>query len=134
MRVVNQYADPHCVQSVSTWSQGSPVTVTRDGRQWHYRFNSTSSLMTSRTNGISCVIVAATPSVDGLKIENAETLMQTSRLLAVDASKETRNFIGLSGESGLDFTMTAITHVAMSEWPILQEVDANIFAADTAAY
>lgn len=67
--------------------------------------------------------------------ERADTLLLESGLRVMDTTKEeARNVIGIHTDVDIKTTVTGMCAVELDEWPILQEVGARIFAADTAPY
>lgn len=68
-------------------------------------------------------------------MENSVLLYSSSDgLRVVDVSKENRNIVSIQVLLALEATPIGMCFVGLDEWPILQEVGARIFAADTAPY
>ena len=137
MRIVNQYTDPYCLKAITaTWAQSGTVKTTADGEHWRYDFPGVSSLIPEKTSDVTLVAVEMTPAatLDTFMVENAAILRQSDGLLAVDVSKETRQMVSIVTKSETSVTLTGMLYATMSEWPILEAVGADIFAADTAAY
>lgn len=72
---------------------------------------------------------------ESIRLENSDLLYSSSDGLRVaDVSKEKRNFVGINVMLALEATPIGMCFIGLDEWPILQEVGARIFAADTAPY
>lgn len=135
MRIRNQYADPHCERTIPTWSPTVQVAVTQDGRHWKYSFPSQSSLIPEKMS--DCLLMELTPASvwESIRLENSTFLYSSPDGLRVaDVSEEKRNFVAIQAMVALEFTPIGMCFIELDEWPILQEVGARIFAADTAAY
>ena len=60
-------------------------------------------------------------------------MLLESGVCVIDTTKEeARNIIGIRAVVDAKTTVTGMCAVELDEWPILQEVGARIFAADTA--
>lgn len=137
MRIRNQYGDPHCAGKMPFWSKtGTPVTATLDGAHWRYDFPAFSSLIPPKTNGVTLVMIEMTPDSawDVFKIDYSTTLLRDGGLLVADVSDEKRPQIGVMTRVATTATVTGMCYATVEEWPILQEVDATIFVADSAPY
>lgn len=135
MKIRNQYNDPNCEQTIPTWSPTDQVVVTQDGRHWKYSFHQYASLIPRRTS--DCLLVELTPAsiLESMRVENSTTLYSSNDgLLVVDISKEKRYFVGIKAVLALEATPIGMCFIGLDEWPILQEIGARIFAADTAPY
>lgn len=72
---------------------------------------------------------------DSIQPERADTLLTESGVCVLDTTKEeARNIVGIHAVVDAKTTVTGMCAVDLDEWPILQEVGARIFAADTAPY
>ena len=72
---------------------------------------------------------------DSMQPELADTLLTESGVCVLDTTKEeARNIVGIHAVVDAKTTVTGMCAVDLDEWPILQEVGARIFAADTAPY
>lgn len=60
--------------------------------------------------------------------------LSSDGLKVVDMSEEKRNSVGIKAMVALEATPIGMCFIELDEWPILQEVGARIFAADTAPY
>lgn len=136
MRIVNQWPDPHCANKVSTWgAKPGNVTITRDGSHWKYVMSKGSALIPMRK--ADCMMLELNPpsSWDSMQPERADTLLTESGVCVLDTTKEeARNIVGIHAVVDAKTTVTGMCAVDLDEWPILQEVGARIFAADTAPY
>ena len=137
MRIRNQYADPHCEQMIRTWDSTTVhAVVTQDGRHWKYNFLQYGSLIPKKMS--DCLLVELTPASawNSVWVENSANLPYSSSdgLQVLDVSKEQRDIVGISVHPALEFTPIGMCFTELDEWPILQEVGARIFAADTAPY
>ena len=137
MRLVNRYADPHCEQMMKTWSSTTvQPAVTQDGRHWKYSFLQYGSLIPEKMS--DCLLIELTPASawKSVWVEYSATLpySPSDGLRVVDVSKEQRDIVGISVHPALEFTPIGMCFIELDEWPILQEVGARIFAADTAPY
>lgn len=137
MRIRNQYADPHCEQVIPTWTSTTvQVAVTQDGRHWKYSFPSRASLIPGKMS--DCLLVELTPASawNSIMVENSADLLYSPSdgLKVVDMSEEKRDFVGIQAMVALEATPIGMCFIELDEWPILQEVGARIFAANTAPY
>ena len=135
MRIANRYADPHCEQTIPTWTPTGQVAVTQDGRHWKYSFPISGSFIPGKIS--DCLLMELTPASawESIRLENSDLLYSSSDGLRVaDVSKEKRNFVGINVMLALEATPIGMCFIGLDEWPILQEVGARIFAADTAPY
>lgn len=74
-------------------------------------------------------------SLDSLHPEHATVLLREDGTLAMDTTPESvRNVVGIAASADVETTVLGLCAVELDEWPILQEVGARIFAADTAPY
>lgn len=71
---------------------------------------------------------------DSIHPELADTLLMESGVCVLDTTKETRNIVGIRTVADAKTTVTGMCAVDLDEWPILREVGALVFAADTAPY
>lgn len=135
MRLVNRCNDPNCEQIIPTWSPTVQVAVTQDGRHWKYSITKGSLIPQKMSD---CLLLELTPASVWISIivENSALLCRSSDgLMVVDISKESRNVVGIRVlHDTLEVTPIGMCFIGLSEWPILQEVGARIFAADTAPY
>ena len=84
-----------------------------------------------------CLLVELTPASawDSIQVENSHLLYSSSDGLKVaDVSKEKRDIAAIQAMAALEVTPIGMCFIKLDEWPILQEVGASIFAADTAPY
>lgn len=85
-----------------------------------------------------CLLIELTPASvwNFIGVENSATLLYSPSdgLKVVDVSREQRNIVSIGVHSALEFTPIGMCFIELDEWPILQEVGARIFAADTAPY
>ncbi len=85
-----------------------------------------------------CLLIELTPASawNSVWVEHSATLpySPSDGLRVVDVSKEQRDIVGISVHPALEFTPIGTCFIELDEWPILQEVGARIFAADTAPY
>lgn len=85
-----------------------------------------------------CMMLEFNPpgSLDFLHPERATLLLREDGTLAMDTTPESgRNVVGIRVlHDTLEVTPIGMCFIGLSEWPILQEVGARIFAADTAPY
>lgn len=137
MRLVNRYADPNCELTIPKWSSTTvQPAVTQDGRHWKYSFLQYGSLIPKKMS--DCLLVELTPAsaLNSVWVENSANLpySPSDGLMVVDVSKEQRDTVGISVHPALEFTPIGMCFIELDEWPILQEVGARIFAADTAPY
>ena len=136
MRIRNQYNDPNCERRIPTWAPtGGSVAVTQDGRHWKYSFSPNASLIPQKMS--DCLLIKLTPAhvCKSIRVEYSSLLyMSSDGLKVVDISKENRNIAGIQTLLALEATPIGMCFIKLDEWPILQEVGARIFAADTAAY
>lgn len=137
MRIRNQYANPHCELTIPTWSSTTvQPAVTQDGRHWKYNFLQYGSLIPEKMS--DCLLIELTPASawNSVWVENSADLpySPSDGLRVVDVSKESRDIVGISVHPALEFTPIGMCFIELDEWPILQEVGARIFAADTAPY
>lgn len=135
MRIRNQYNDPNCEQIIPTWSPTPPVAVTQDGRHWKYSFPLNSSLIPEKMS--DCLLMELTPAsvLESIRLENSDLLYSSpDGLLVADVSGEERDLVGIQAMVALEATPIGMCFIELDEWPILQEVGARIFAADTAPY
>lgn len=137
MRIRNQYADPHCEQMMPTWSSTTvQPAITQDGRHWKYNFLQYGSLIPKKMS--DCLLIELTPASawNSVLVERSATLpySPSDGLRVLDVSKEQRDLVGISVHAALEFTPIGMCFIELDEWPILQEVGARIFAADTALY
>ena len=137
MRIRNRCADPNCERTIPTWSSTTiQVAVTQNGRHWKYSFIQYGSLIPEKMS--DCLLIELTPASvwNFIGVENSATLpySPSDGLKVVDVSKEQRNIVGIGVHSALEFTPIGMCFIELDEWPILQEVGARIFAADTAPY
>lgn len=137
MRIRNQYNDPNCERTIPTWSSTtSQVAVTQDGRHWKYSFLQYGSLIPKKKS--DCLLIELTPASawNSVWVENSANLpySPSDGLKVLDVSKEQRDIVGISVNPALKLTPIGMCFIGLDEWPILQEVGARIFAADTAAY
>lgn len=133
MRIANRYFDPHCEQIIPTWGQ-IQVAVTQDGRHWKYSFPSHASFIPQKMS--DCLLVEMTPASvrESICLESSDLLYSSDGLKVVDVSKEKRDIVGIQAMAALEATPIGMCFIELDEWPILQEVGARIFAADTAPY
>lgn len=136
MRIVNQWPDPHCANKVRTWSvKPGGVTATRDGSHWKYVMTKVSAFIPDRMAGCMMMRLSPPSSWGSIQPERADTLLLESGVCVMDTTKEeARNIIGIRAVVDAKTTVTGMCAVELDEWPILQEVGARIFAADTAPY
>ena len=135
MRLANRYADPNCEQIIPTWSPTAQVAVTQDGRHWKYSFPLNSSLIPEKMS--DCLLMELTPAsvLESIRLESSDLLYSSpDGLLVADVSGEERDFVGIQAMVALEATPIGMCFIGLDEWPILQEVGARIFAADTAPY
>ena len=137
MRLVNRYADPNCELTITTWSSTTvQPAITQDGRHWKYNFLQYGSLIPKKMS--DCLLIELTPASawNYVWAENSATLpySPSDGLKVVDVSKELRDIVGIGVHHALEFTPIGMCFIELDEWPILQEVGARIFAADTAPY
>lgn len=137
MRLVNRCADPNCELTIPTWSSTTvQPAVTQDGRHWKYSFLQYGSLIPKKMS--DCLLIELTPASawKSVWVEHSATLpySPSDGLRVVDISKEQRDIVGISVHPALEFTPIGMCFIELDEWPILQEVGARIFAADTAPY
>lgn len=137
MRIRNQYADPHCEQMITVWNSTTVhAVVTQDGRHWKYNFLQYGSLIPEKMS--DCLLIELTPASawKSVRVEYSANLpySPSDGLKVVDVSKEQRDIVGISVHPALEFTPIGMCFIELDEWPILQEVGARIFAADTAPY
>lgn len=136
MRIRNQWPDPHCANRVGTWSSipGS-VTIAKNGDHWEYTLPKASSFIPKRMAGCMMMRLSPPSSWDSIQPEQADALLLESGVCVMDTTKEeARNVIGIHAVVDAKTTVTGMCAVELDEWPILQEVGARIFAADTAPY
>lgn len=136
MRIVNQWPDPHCANKVSTWSvKPGAVTVARDGSHWKYVMPKGSAFIPRRKADCMMLELNQPSSLDSLHPECATRLLREDGTLVMDTTPESaRNVVGISASADVETTVLGLCAVELDEWPILQEVGARIFAADTAPY
>lgn len=137
MRIRNQYNDPNCERTIPTWSSTDvQPAVTQDGRHWKYSFIQYGSLIPKKMS--DCLLMELTPASvwNSVWVENSANLpySPSDGLRVVDVSKEQRDIVGILVQPALEVTPVGMCFVELDEWPILQEVGARIFAADTAPY
>lgn len=135
MRIRNRYADPNCERTMPTWSSKGQVAVTQDGGHWKYSFPRAASLIPQKMS--DCLMIRLTPASvwESMRVEYSALLYSSSDgLRVVDISKEKRNIVSIQALLALEATPIGMCFVELDEWPILQEVGACIFAADTAPY
>lgn len=135
MRIRNRYADPNCERTMPTWSARGQVAVTQDGGHWKYSFPLNASLIPQKMS--DCLMIRLTPASvwESIRVEYSALLYSSSDgLQVVDISKEKRNIVSIQALLALEATPIGMCFVELDEWPILQEVGARIFAADTAPY
>lgn len=135
MRIVNQWPDPHCAKEVVTWSAipGS-VTVAKNGDHWEYTLPKGSSFILKRKSRCMMMRLSPPSSWDSIRPERSDTLLMESGVCVMDTIKEARYVVGIAAFADTKTTVTGVCAVDLDEWPILQEVGARIFAADTAPY
>lgn len=135
MRIRNRYADPHCEQTMPTWTPTGHVAVTQDGRHRKYSFPPHASLIPKKMS--DCLMIRLTPASvwESIRVENSDLLYSSSDGLHVtNVSQEKRNAVAIQALLALEATPVGMCFIGLDEWPILQEVGARIFAADTAPY
>lgn len=136
MRLVNRCNDPNCERKIRTWDPTGTLAVTQDVRHWKYSIPKGSALIPQKMS--DCLLLELTPASVWISIivENSALLCRSSDgLMVVDISKESRNIVGIRAlYEALEVTPIGMCFIGLSEWPILQEVGARIFAADTAPY
>lgn len=85
-----------------------------------------------------CLLVELTPASawNSIMVENSADLLYSPSdgLKVVDMSEEKRDFVGIQAMVALEATPIGMCFIELDEWPILQEVGARIFAANTAPY
>lgn len=136
MRIVNQWPDPHCANPVNTWS-AIPGSVTRakNGDHWEYTLPRGASFVPKRKSGCMMIRLSPPSSCGPIQPERADTLLLESGLRVMDTTKEeARDVIAIRTDVDIKTTVTGMCAVELDGWPILQEVGARIFAADTAPY
>ena len=135
MRITNRYADPHCEHTMPTWTPTGKVAVTQDGRHLKYSFPPHASLVPRKMS--DCLMIRLTPASvwESICVENSVLLCSSpDGLNVVNVSQEERNIVAIQAQLALEATPVGMCFVGLDEWPILQEVGARIFAADTAPY
>ena len=118
-----------------TWTPTVQPAVTQDGRHWKYSFPLHASLTPQKMS--NCLLVELTPASvwKSIRLEFSDLLYSSpDGLRVVDVSKETRNIVSIQTLLALEATPIGMCFIGLDEWPILQEVGARIFAADTAPY
>ncbi len=135
MRIVNQWPDPHCANQVGTWSSiPGAVTIAKNGDHWEYTIPKGSFFIPNRKSGCMMMRLSPPSSWDSMHPERADTLLMESGVCVIDTTKETRNIVGIRAVVDAKTTVTGMCAVDLDEWPILREVGALVFAADTAPY
>ena len=84
-----------------------------------------------------CLLMELTPAsvLESIRLESSDLLYSSpDGLLVADVSGEERDFVGIQAMVALEATPIGMCFIGLDEWPILQEVGARIFAADTAPY
>lgn len=136
MRVVNQYADPHCAKKVRTWSATPGViTSTQAGSHWRYTMPEGTSFVPTKVADCMMMRLSPSSSWDSISLERSTTLLMEDGTIVMDTTPEAnRDFVGIRTKADVETTVTGMCAVSLDEWPILREAGATIFAADTAPY
>lgn len=135
MRIRNQWQDPHCANSIGTWSViPGAVTIAKNGDYWEYTLPKGAAFIPHRQAGCMMMRLSPPSSWDSIQPERVDTLLMESGVCVMDTTKEVRNVVGIKADVDVKATLTGMCAVDLDEWPILREAGALVFAADTAPY